>query len=125
MRNTALLTVLLLTAFSSAQAQLSAPPSTGGVVLQPLQAVLDEDAPATAFLQAARQSIAAGRVSEAMEALERAESRALTRDVRPSLAGQPSEQKPVEAIKAARAALASGDRLATLDRIDAALKALE
>ncbi len=124
MRKIALLAVVLLTGASAVHAQSPGQPA-GGIVLAPLQATLDEDAPAAAFLRAARQAIAAGRVSEATEALERAESRALTRDVRPSLAGQPSDQKPVETIKAARVALASGDRLAALGLIDTAIKALE
>jgi hypothetical protein len=97
-------------------------PVQGGLVVQPLpSATLEEDAPAEAFLQAARQSLAAGRLAEAMEALERAESRALTRDVRPSRADQPSDQKLVVAIGKARATLETGDRLATLADIDAAL----
>lgn len=111
----------------SALGTLPAPiPTKDGVVVPPLAApTLDEDAPAKDFLHAARQSLAAGRVSEAMEALERAESRALTRDVRPSRAGVPSDQTLVAAIAQARMALTDGDRLATLEKIDAALRLAE
>jgi alkylation response protein AidB-like acyl-CoA dehydrogenase len=82
---------------------------------------VDEDAPPSAFLNAARLAIAAGRDGEALEALERAESRALDRSVRPSRAGVPSPQPLVAAIAQARAALAGGDRMQTLQLIDQAL----
>ena len=106
---------------------LPAPVATpDGLVVAPLGApTLDEDAPARDFLLAARQSLAAGRITEAMEALERAESRALTRDVRPSRAGIPSEQSLVAAIGAARGALTLGDRPGTLGKIDEALRISE
>jgi hypothetical protein len=82
---------------------------------------VDENAPPTAFLNAARGAIAAGREGEAQEALERAESRALDRSVRPSRAGLPSPQPLVARIAAARAALAGGDRMQALQLIDQAL----
>ena len=82
---------------------------------------VNEDAPPRLFLLAARQAVAAGRMDEAMEALERAESRALIRSVRPSLAGNPSDQPVVRAIATARAALRDGDRPGALAGIDAAL----
>ncbi len=84
---------------------------------------VDENAPASVFLQAARRALAAGRGGEAQEALERAESRALDRSVRPSRAGQPSRQPVVANIAAAREALASGDRMRVLELIDTALAA--
>lgn len=85
---------------------------------------IDENAPPTTFLNAARGAIAAGREGEAMEALEQAETRALDRSVRPSRAGQPSPQPLVARIAQARAALAGGDRMAALQRIDQALAAI-
>lgn len=85
---------------------------------------LGEDATPAQFLRAAKQAVAAGRVDEAMEALERAESRALIRSVKPSLAGNPSDQPAVRAIAAARAALGAGDRAGALAGIEAALAAL-
>ena len=84
---------------------------------------VDENAPPTAFLNAARVAIAAGREGEALEALERAESRALVRSVRPSLADRPSRQPQVGRIAAARAALTAGDRMQALQLIDEALAA--
>ncbi len=84
---------------------------------------VDENAPVSVFLDAARRALAAGRAGEAQEALERAESRALSRSVRPSRAGQPSRQPVVERISAARQALGTGDRLHVLQLIDEALAA--
>lgn len=84
---------------------------------------IDENASPVAFLNAARRALAAGRGGEAQEALERAESRALTRAERPSRADQPSRQQVVERITEARAALATGDRMRVLELIDAALAA--
>lgn len=100
-------------------------PSTAPVALGNRLPVpqIDENAPVSAFLDAARHALAAGRAGEAQEALERAESRALSRSVRPSRAGQPSQQPVVQRISAARAALASGDRLRVLQLIDEAIAA--
>ena len=104
---------------------LAAAPALGqtpGIPLAPLPATdLDDDAPAETFLKAARLALALGRGGEAMEALERAESRALTREVRPSRAGRPSDQNQVTLIARARTALAAGDRMATIGLIDQAL----
>ena len=82
-----------------------------------------ENASPVALLQAARGAIAAGRLPEAMEALEQAETRALIRSVRPSRVNQPSRQPQVERIAAARAALAGGDRMRALELIEQALAA--
>ncbi|MCW3474124.1 hypothetical protein [Limobrevibacterium gyesilva] len=100
------------------------PGDTASVIAPPLpMPPVSADAPTRDFLMAARQALAAGRTGEAQEALERAESRALTRDVRPSLAGQPSEQPDVVLIGQARSALGAGDKAQTLTLIDQALKA--
>ena len=81
-----------------------------------------ESAPPDAFLRAARRAIAAGRTGEAQESLERAESRALDRSVRPSLAGQPSRSPLVSIIAEARGAVALGDRQGAVRLIDDALR---
>lgn len=95
-----------------------------GVIVPKLPApVLAEDAPPAAFLAAARNAIAANRLPEAQEALERAESRALDRSVRPSAARQPSGQPLVRQIAAARQALSGGDRARAVQLIDSALRA--
>lgn len=82
---------------------------------------IDEDAPPRAFLLAAQAALAQAHFDLAQEALERAESRALIRSVRPSLAGTPSAQPLVGHIAAARRALLAGDRAACLAAIAAAL----
>jgi hypothetical protein len=82
---------------------------------------IDDEAPPSAFLDAAQKAIAANRTGEAQEALERAESRALSRSVRPSRAGEPSRQPLVQQIAKARAALGTGDRLGSLRIIQAAM----
>jgi hypothetical protein len=82
---------------------------------------INENAPPSAFLAAARRALAAGRTGEGQEALERAESRALGRAVRPSTANQPSRQPLVRQITLARDALAAGDVAGAIQRIDAAL----
>lgn len=81
---------------------------------------LSENAPPRAFLEVARRAIAAGRTGEAQEALERAESRALDRSVRPSQAGLPSKQSLVAQIAEARSALSGGDRGRAIQLVDIA-----
>jgi hypothetical protein len=103
-----------------APAAAQAPPEVPYATQLPVPDI-DENAPPAAFLDAARHAIAAGRNGEAMEALERAESRALIRSVRPSLVDRPSRQPLVDRIAEARAALAGGDRMRTLELIDQAL----
>jgi hypothetical protein len=98
-------------------------PVQGGLVLAPLpSANVSDDADVHEFLTTAAAALAAGRLAEAVEALERAESRALTRDVRPSLAGQPSKQKLVATIADARRALEGGDKLAARILIEDGLR---
>jgi hypothetical protein len=83
---------------------------------------LDDNAPPIAFLRAARNALAAGRTGEGQEALERAESRALVRSVRPSTANQPSQQPLVREITLARDALAAGNSPRAIELIDNALR---
>jgi hypothetical protein len=85
--------------------------------------MIDEDAPPAEFLKAAARAIATGHTGEAQEAMERAESRALDRSVRPSKAGMPSRQVLVNQIAKARQALAAGDRLTALQLVQAAAAA--
>ncbi|MDA8253390.1 MAG: hypothetical protein M0Z28_30045 [Rhodospirillales bacterium] len=63
------------------------------------------------FIQTALHALAAGRTAEAENAIEQAESRVLTRSIKPSLANQPSQQSLVQQLGQARQALAAGDRL--------------
>ncbi len=83
---------------------------------------IDENSPPAAFLQAARAALAAGHTGEGQESLERAESRALDRSVRPSTANQPSQQSLVQQIADARGALSTGDRARAIQLIDVALR---
>jgi hypothetical protein len=92
---------------------------------QPAQAAgpsLDDNASATDFLRAASGAVAAGRLTEAKDVLERAESRVLTRSETVSAALEPSKQQLVQQIADARAALDSGDRMRTLVLIDLAIR---
>jgi hypothetical protein len=82
---------------------------------------VDDNAAPAAFMKAAEAAIAAGRLGEAQEAIERAESRALDRSVRPSKAGQPSQQKLVRQLADARRALGTGDRAGALRLLQAAM----
>jgi hypothetical protein len=83
-----------------------------------------DDAGPRAFLQAAERALILGRTGEAQEALERAESRLLDRDVAPSRAGEPSAQPLVTTVGNARQALAAGDRDGAMRLITDALQRL-
>ena len=107
---------MMLWAMPGLAQTLSPPPQALGSMPAPV----DPDS-AQAYLMVARQALAARRDQDVNEALEQAESRALTRDVRPSTAGVPSEQSLVKVISGARAALAAGDRTEVLVLIDRAL----
>jgi hypothetical protein len=78
---------------------------------------VEDDAPASAFVNAARTAIALGRAGEAMEAIERAESRVLIRSVRPSRAGTPSDQALVRTLAEARGLLRQGLRAEALEKL--------
>ena len=82
---------------------------------------IDEDSSPLAFLLAAKSAVGGGRWGEAQEALERAESRVLTRSVRPSRAGAPSAQQIVGSLQRARRAVEAHDRATATDAIGAAL----
>jgi len=82
---------------------------------------VDPNASPATFMKAALAAIAAGHLGEAQEAIERAESRALDRSVRPSKAGQPSQQTLVHLLADARHALSAGDKGGALRILQAAL----
>ncbi len=129
-RTVALLAALVAAGALPAAAQVAAEPPEESPATMPLALPADEDPPArpapaaadpasaAVFLDAARHAIATGQLAVAAEALEQAESRALTRAVPPSLAGRPSRQPVVTQIRAARTALGTGDRLRVLQLID-------
>lgn len=62
-----------------------------------------------AYIAAAQRALAAGRTGAAQEALERAETRLLTRSTDPSMAGSPADMPMVRQISDARQALANRD----------------
>ncbi len=110
------LLALGLLALPAAHAQV--PPHQDGVPLVRLpDPPVDDDAPVSAFITAARTAIAVGRAGAAMEAIERAESRLLIRSVRPSRANTPSDQSMVRTLAEARAALRDGQRAEALDKL--------
>lgn len=115
-----ILALLLAAGVPAARAQTATPAESVPVVRLPDPPVADE-APPSAFIAAARTAIAAGRAGEAMEAIERAESRVLVRSVRPSRASIPSEQVLVRVLAEARMALGQGARAEALTKLAEAL----
>ena len=111
-----LILAALLAIAPATQAQITAPADSVPLAPFPAPAVADEAAPSE-FITAARTAIAAGRSDEAMEAIERAESRVLIRSVRPSRASVPSEQALVRLLAEARMALGQGDRAGALAKL--------
>jgi hypothetical protein len=102
-------------------AALATAPAFAQTAQPPLPApMIDPNAPPRTFIEAARHALAAGRTEEAQEAIERAESRALDRAVKPSLARDPSRQPLVLQLSQARQALAAGDRMRAITLLDAA-----
>jgi hypothetical protein len=79
---------------------------------------------AEGFLRQARESLSAGRVAQARENLEQAETRILTRSVMPERAGTPASSGAIAEIGAARDALNRRDRTEVNRRIDQAMAAL-
>ena len=61
------------------------------------------------YIAAAQRALASGRTGAAQEALERAETRLLTRSTDPSMAASPADMPMVQQISEARRALASRD----------------
>ncbi len=115
-----ILALLLVAGVPAARAQTATPAESVPLVRLPDPPVADE-APPSAFIAAARTAIAAGRAGEAMEAIERAESRVLVRSVRPSRASIPSEQVLVRVLAEARMALGQGARAEALTKLAEAL----
>jgi hypothetical protein len=80
--------------------------------------------PPIAFLEAARQALQTGRIGQAQEALERAETRLLSVAVAPVQASSPDIEHAVLAIGTARSALAPHDRQGAIRAIDDASAAV-
>ena len=102
----------------------AAPSDTRAATALPLLGPsLPADEPRRAFLEAARRALEAGRIEEAREALERAETRLLNAPAAPVQASSPDSEHAVLAIGAARHALAAHDRQGAIRAIDDALAA--
>ena len=102
----------------------AAPSDTHATTALPLLGPsLTADEPRRAFLDAARRALEAGRIEEAREALERAETRLLNALAAPVQASSPERQDAVLAIGEARRALAAHDRQGAIRAIDDALAA--
>jgi hypothetical protein len=84
---------------------------------------LTADEPRRTFLEAARRALEAGRIEEAREALERAETRLLNAPAAPVQASSPERQDAIRAIGEARRALAAHDRQGAIRAIYDALAA--
>lgn len=74
-----------------------------------------------AYLAAAQRALASNRTGAAQEALERAETRLLSRSTDPSMAGSPDPAPMVQQIGAARRALAARDMAGARSAINAAM----
>lgn len=74
-----------------------------------------------AYLAAAQRALASGRTGAAQEALERAETRVLSRSIDPAMASSPDASPMVTQIGNARRALASRDTAAARAAISAAI----
>jgi hypothetical protein len=74
------------------------------------------------LLVTARQALAANRTGAAQEALERAESRALDRDITPGTERIPDQNPQVAAIAQARDALANNNLQGAIAIVDGALR---
>ena len=80
--------------------------------------------PPVAFLEAARRALETGRIGQAQEALERAETRLLSVASAPVQVGSPDSEHAVLAIRAAWRALAAHDRQGAIRAIEDALAAV-
>ncbi len=121
------LRVLLVAGFMSTPA-LAQLPSRAALTEHPESTIaarlptpaLDENAGPAEFLRAAEGALAAGRIGEAQEAMEMAQTRLLDRSVPLGTTGVPSDQPAVKLVSQALQALAEGDRATCLRMIKAA-----
>jgi hypothetical protein len=98
------------------------PRDTRGEVAPPLPTPpLDANAPPSAFLRSAQGAVIAGRLGEAQEALEMAQTRLLDRSVPLFQTNTPSGNPAVRSISLALQTLSAGDREGAIRHIQAAL----
>jgi hypothetical protein len=97
--------------------------SRGSTVLSPLPAPnVSDDARPSDALRAAQNALAAGRIGEAQEALEMAQTRLLDRSVALGQTNDPSDNPTVGQISQARQALAAHDRAGCMQLIQTAIE---
>ena len=83
---------------------------------------LGEDASSVELLRAAENALAAGRVDEAREAMEMAQTRLLDRSEPIGVPWTPSDKPAVKLISQGLQALTAGDRMTCLRMIQAAMQ---
>jgi len=110
---------LLIAVSAGAAAQ---PVVSGQTVLAPLPSPnLPEGAKPSDALRAAQGALATGRIGEAQDALEMAETRMLDRSVELGQTGNPSDNPTVVQISQARQALTARDRATCMQLIQSAI----
>ena len=101
---------------------VSAAAMAQSTVLSPLPSPnVSQDERPSDFLRAAQGALAAGRVAEAQQALEMAQTRMLDRAVPLGQTNNPSDNPTIGQIAQARQALAAHDRATCLQSIQAAI----
>lgn len=85
---------------------------------------LSEDASPTEFLRAAEGALAAGRIGEAQQAMEMAQTRLLDRSATVGTTWTPSDNPAVKTISQGLEALGVGDRMTAARMIQAAIQAI-
>jgi hypothetical protein len=111
----------ILAALSAVPALAQADPDAARRVVPGLpDPGLDDNAPPSAYLRAAQGAIAAGRLAEARQALEMAQTRMLDRSVPLFQTRNPSDNPAVGLVSSALRALEAGDRAQALESIRAA-----
>lgn len=116
----ALLATSLMAGIAAAQ-PIQPPPATNPIAPALPEPPVGENESAQVFLRAARVALATGRNGEARQALEMAQTRLLDRSVPLFKTDIPSVHPAIPDIRAALDALAAGDRVAAMQRIDLAL----
>jgi hypothetical protein len=123
MRTLILFAPLLLTV--PAEAQPIMPDEQPRIVIAALPAPsVPENSPPSAYLQAAQAALAAGRIGQAQEALEMAQTRLLDRSVPLGQTNDPSDNPAVGQISQALQALQARDRAGCMHWIETAIGTL-
>ena len=117
--------VLAASALLAASTGVSAQPyaaAAGGSPLAPLPTPTPDSETPSAYLRAAHRALVAGRIGEAQEALEMAQTRLLDRSVPLGQTDRPSNNPAVGLISQALQALAVRDRMTCMQFIQTAIE---